>query len=423
MKNIIKVSETKDYFEKNREPFFYFADTVWSAFYNVPLEEWAEYLDYRKAQGFNVLQIIILPIKHDASASNISIEPFHVKEDGNYNFYEINEDYFERACEMLDMAVERDFVPALAPLWFCHVITGKDPDSVMPLDTVKDYITYIVKTFEKYNPIYIVSGDTWFQKEEYKFYWIEIETIKALCSDSLTAMHLNPHTNIPEEFLASPLVDIVLYQSGHGIDNGIETQELPYKFAEYYYSKPVKRPIVNGEPCYEGAGYAYKYGRFKEFDVRKAIWQSLLSGAKAGVTYGAHGIWSWHKKGSYYSGIEFIGTPYDWRTALRFKGAWDTAYAKWIFETYKLFDLEPVNCVLNKTEEIRMSISKDRNKMVIYAPFNVDIELDVDISEYNFILFDLENRWVAKPEICSKDGKSTITMHSFNSDVLIIGTK
>ena len=87
--NNLRVSETKDILEKNGEPFFYFADTVWSAFYNVPIEDWKEYLDYRKMQGFNVLQIIILPIKHDASESNLSIDPFSVKEDGNYNYFEI----------------------------------------------------------------------------------------------------------------------------------------------------------------------------------------------------------------------------------------------------------------------------------------------------------------------------------------------
>jgi hypothetical protein len=421
--NSIKVSDTKDYFIKDGKPFFYFADTVWSAFYNVPLEEWEEYLDYRKTQGFNVLQIIVLPIKHDASESNISIDPFRVKEDGNYYYSEINEDYFGRACKMLDMAVERGFVPALAPLWFPYVISSDNPDSVMPLNMVKTYITYIVKTFAKYNPIYIVTGDTWFEKEEFGHYWREIETIKALSPDSLTAIHLNPHVNIPEEFLDSPLVDIVLYQSGHGVDNGIETQKLPYKFAQYYYSKSVKRPIVNGEPCYEGAGYAYTYGRFKEFDVRKAIWQSLLSGAKAGITYGAHGIWSWHKKGSYFSNIEFIETPFDWRTALRFKGAWDTAYARWIFETYGLFDLEPENCILNKTEEIRMSITKGKDKIAIYVPFNTNIELNMDISGYDFVMFDLENKLLARPEIGSKDGRSTMKMHDFNSDVLIIGIK
>ena len=31
--------------------------------------------------------------------------------------------------------------------------------------------------------------------------------------------------------------------------------------------------------------------------MRRAAWQSVLSGADAGITYGANGIWNWYKKG------------------------------------------------------------------------------------------------------------------------------
>ena len=45
-------------------------------------------------------------------------------------------------------------------------------------------------------------------------------------------------------------------------------------------------------------GYSRKkYGRVEARDIRKAAWSSLLSGACAGVTYGAHGIWNWKKTG------------------------------------------------------------------------------------------------------------------------------
>ena len=37
------------------------------------------------------------------------------------------------------------------------------------------------------------------------------------------------------------------------------------------------------------------YGRFQAEDTRKAAWSSILSGACAGVAYGAHGIWNWQK--------------------------------------------------------------------------------------------------------------------------------
>ncbi|MBC8932636.1 DUF4038 domain-containing protein, partial [Escherichia coli] len=62
--------------------------------------------------------------------------------------------------------------------------------------------------------------------------------------------------------------------------------------------EPIK-PVINSEPCYELMGYSrQKYGRFSREDVRKAAWQSVLSGAIAGISYGAHGIWSWHEEGS-----------------------------------------------------------------------------------------------------------------------------
>jgi len=32
-----------------------------------------------------------------------------------------------------------------------------------------------------------------------------------------------------------------------------------------------------------------------DYFIRWAIWQNLLSSAKAGITYVAHGIWSWHE--------------------------------------------------------------------------------------------------------------------------------
>ena len=37
---------------KNGKPFFYLADTCWSAFTNIKDNDWDYYLDYRKSQGF-----------------------------------------------------------------------------------------------------------------------------------------------------------------------------------------------------------------------------------------------------------------------------------------------------------------------------------------------------------------------------------
>jgi len=114
--------------------------------------------------------------------------------------------------------------------------------------------------------------------------------------------------------------------------------------------------------------------------------------------------------------------PYEWQTALRFPGAWDTAFARWLFEQYDLFDIEPANDILlNETPEIR--VSKSDEKIIIYSPFNVDIGLKSDISTYEWRAIELQTRKVFKPEINIFIDHSIIKMSEFNSDVIFIGEK
>lgn len=51
----VTVSEDKSTFCRDKKPFFYLADTIWSAFTNITEDEWIYYLKRRKEQGFNVL--------------------------------------------------------------------------------------------------------------------------------------------------------------------------------------------------------------------------------------------------------------------------------------------------------------------------------------------------------------------------------
>jgi hypothetical protein len=276
-----------------------------------------------------------------------------------------------------------------------------------------------VHVFDRYDPVYIISGDTDLDSDTACWYYATaLDTIKALSQDALTTMHLGGGKVITDAFANNPNLDFYMYQSSHML----ESQDLAYKLAEQFYAKEVKRPIVNGEPCYEGHAHGSRYGRFSSFEVRRAVWQSLLSGAKAGVTYGAHGIWSWHKKGKSFGSEGFSGMPFDWETALRFPGAWDIAFAKQIFEIYGLFDLSPrQEAILNDTHEIRMSASS--NKVVIYAPYNVDIKIAMDLEGYDWTLIELYTKKFAKPNVEVRSDVSVIKMHDFNSDALLIGIK
>jgi len=423
----IRISENNNHFETEKgEPFFYLADTVWSAFTNTTLEEWETYLDYRKMQGFNVLQINILQ-QWDASETDLSMKPFKYNEDGSFNFYERNDSYFDRAEKMVAMAVEKGFVPALVLLW-CNYVPDTwasefNDVNNMPIELVEDYVKYVNERFSKYHPIYLVSGDTDFPTERsIQYYSLALNTIKELSPHCLATLHIRGRLmDIPDELLYSKKLDFYMFQSGHNI----QFQNMSYKLAEEFNNKPVKRPSLNSEPCYEQMGYSRNlYGRFNQFDVRKAAWQSLLSGASAGITYGAHGIWSWHKKGKGFGLIgEIFDRPYDWKDALKFEGAWDYSFAKKLFRIYDLYDMQPLDIVLKNTDEIRVASNNDSTKIAVYVPVNTVLKLDKVFEGFEFTVIDLKHRRFGEVSALYEDNQTVIDMHMFESDVLIIGEK
>ena len=71
----LKIDSSQSNFLLDGTRFFYLADTVWSAFTNITLEEWDYYLKKRHEQGFNVLQINTMP-QWDRCMSDTGLYPF-----------------------------------------------------------------------------------------------------------------------------------------------------------------------------------------------------------------------------------------------------------------------------------------------------------------------------------------------------------
>ena len=133
---------------RDGKPFFYLADTVWPAFARISFDEWEEYLDYRKMQGFNVLQIMV---SQDQSIFGNKPYAFHLDVNGKLDYDRINEEFFDRATKILAMATQKGFIPALAVLWADKVkdtwLSQLDPSPIMPLDAVVRYAEFVAKTF------------------------------------------------------------------------------------------------------------------------------------------------------------------------------------------------------------------------------------------------------------------------------------
>ncbi|RGC87873.1 DUF4038 domain-containing protein [Thomasclavelia ramosa] len=421
----ITISENKRYFknEKNNN-FFYFADTCWSAFTNIDLDSWEYYLQYRRRQGFNVLQINILP-QWDASETNLDFHPFEKDKDGFYNYFNIKPDYFQHAKEMCEMAKKYGFELALVVLW-CNYVPDTWANKLMkskpmPYDAIDNYIKQVHETFSTFFPFYIISGDTDLENEtSINHYRKASHLLKELAPNCLQTYHIRGRmVEIPMEIIDE--IDFYMYQTGHSSKEC--DKEMCYKMPEYFLKTYPIKPLINSEPCYEAIGFAGNmYGRFHQFDIRRAAWQSLLSGASAGIAYGSGGVYSWHRYGKHFSPCigEGFDMPHPWQIALHYPGAWDYSDIKHFFHEYEITELNSKQeILLNDTQEIR--VAEFKNKYFIYVPENTTIRLKININDIQTVtILDLETRHKEIGNAYQIDSICCLEMHTFAHDVLYV---
>lgn len=426
----ISVNSNSEYLLKDNQPFFFLSDTVWMAFQKLSLKEWRELVRFRKEQGFDGLQISVLPIAHDNSTGEDAIEPFALS-NGAYDFNRINEGYFQKAEEMLKIMKEYDMIPFLHLFWVNYIpdtwAAKRSPGTVIPFEKIEPLTEYFLDRFDKYDPVYSVSGDTSFETETVIKYYLKIlDLLHKKVPHRVTTLHLQPEADPPKAICEHPQYQFYAYQSGHGVGVNQDGssgagQNSMVAFSKQFLQKQTKKPIINTEICYEGHGHGFSYGRFYPLDIRKAIWKSILSGAKAGVTYGAHGLWQMYESGAEFNNTEFSRMPYVWGQALRFPGAYDAAYAKWIFENYSMWELQQFETLEGYGNQIQMGRSSE--KIVIYLPYNDDLVLPENLSEYKFEAISLESRHILHPFVSYSENQTFICRMNVNEDILLIGIK
>ena len=331
-------------FLSDGKPFFYLADTCWLAFSNCSESDFDAYLSYREAQGFNVVQISVLPLERRPGA----LLPFAV-EDRHFVYDRPNEAYFEKANRLLDLAVRHGIYPCLHLFWNSFVPDDWGSIQPVPDERVADVAAFLLRQFRDRTPFWSVSGDTRFETERLvRFYRTTLDVMQKEIPDAQVTFHLNPPYFPPKELLDHPMYNFHSYQSGH--EDGVFLTWIPGLSGDFLRLH-ANRPLLNNEMCYERIGrYKNREQPFTPRDVRQAIWLSLLSGASAGFAYGAHGIWQARQPGGPMTGEETWGPSGTMMEALRYPGAEEAAFAKSVFEREDLFGLEPLDTEFSESE-------------------------------------------------------------------------
>lgn len=101
----LTVNGRQDGFLCEGKPFFWFADTCWSAFTSIAEDDWDYYLTRRAEQGMNVLQINTLP-QWDRCCPDLGIWPYASEDGVHFDWSRPNQAYWDRAAAMCRAAVE-----------------------------------------------------------------------------------------------------------------------------------------------------------------------------------------------------------------------------------------------------------------------------------------------------------------------------
>lgn len=363
----LQVSDTDAHFLsfKNGKPFFWLGDTGWEAIHLLSREEISSYFKTRKAQGFNVIQTVILSEFGGLTKPNAygslpfrDHDPAHLdtikkKTNGPVRKY----DYWDHVDFTVDEAERQGLFIALLPCWGEYVIPREGNALFKTVGQAYAYGNFLGKRYkDNKNIVWILGGDRHPDEipDGIKLWRAMAKGIadgtnglndmnkKTDYSTTLMTYHCSASSST--WFQNDGWLDFNMWGSYHDNYSNTKAFEQVYKDG----ALPVTKPTMNAEPAYEEApvNWLPDNGTFKAYDVRQIAYWSVFAGA-CGHTYGCNSVWQFYDekrgRGTYH--------PLNsWQKALLNDGAMQLKYLKNLMESRPQFNRKPANEIIVKGE-------------------------------------------------------------------------
>ncbi|MCC5937297.1 MAG: glycoside hydrolase family 140 protein [Lunatimonas sp.] len=304
-------------------PFFWLGDTAWELFHRLNKQEVVRYLDDRASKGYTIIQAVILAELEGLTVPNAL---------GDLPLLELdptrpNEPYFAFVDFVLEEAAQRGIYIGLLPTWGdkYNKAWGVGPEIFTP-DNAFQYGKFLGERYKEVpNIVWVMGGDRLpADEEDYRVVCRMSEGIRAGGALHLMTMHPKGGHISSLIYGKEEWLQIDMFQSLHM--KGCKE----YRYVRKARRSIPPRPIIDGEPGYENIpNFLNKWQkhRLNDFDVRRAAYWSMLSGA-AGHTYGCNEIWQMHAAGR----EPQHRADRSWAAAMQLPGAAQMGYMKSFFE-------------------------------------------------------------------------------------------
>jgi hypothetical protein len=333
-------------------PFLMQGDSPWSLMVQLTREQVDQYLDDRRARGFNTLLVNL--IEHKFSNN----PPKNVYGNGPFltpgDYSTPNELYFAHADWVIQRAASKGFLLLLVPSYLGY--GGGDQGWYQEMTAngtakMREFGRYLGRRYSGFaNILWTHGGD---YNPPNKALVNEIAAgIREFDTRSLMSAHSAPETAAADYWGSESWLQV----------NNVYTYNTVYSAALTQYARADQKPFFYLEGRYENEA-----GEGTEQRVRVQAYHALLSGA-AGQVFGNNPIWHFNGPGLY-------PTALTWQQALSGPGSQSMTHARTLFASRSWWTLQPdaTNLVLtgglsSNQDRAVAARAADRSFAIAYMP-------------------------------------------------------
>ena len=322
-------------------PFFWLGDTAWNGALLATADDWDAYLTTRKEQKFTAIQFVMTQWR-TALGDAEGETAYAVEGDG----LQIHPEFFQRFDAYVNAVGAHGLLAAPVMLWALGDPEKYPVPGQLPTAQAAEIARYIKARYGAHHVLWFLGGDENYGGEDRVAHWKQIgQEVFGEGDHAPVTLHPQGMQWRFEPFYDEPWLDLLIYQSGHG--DGAETLRWIHSGPVSEAWQETERPIINSEPPYEDH-VAYQSGEpHTAYTVRRAVYWSLLNAPTAGVSYGAHGVWSWQTEPDVPLNHEGTGIAQPWDEAVRFEGGEDMAHVAALFTSLDWWALRPAQDFLD----------------------------------------------------------------------------
>ncbi|HNZ68940.1 MAG: glycoside hydrolase family 140 protein [Prolixibacteraceae bacterium] len=372
---------------ENGNPFFWLGDTGWLLFSKLTREEADFYLQKRKEQGFNVIQVMVL---HSLDVVNAYGDSALVCGDPSRPLCtpgagfedEKAYDFWDHADYIVDQAGKRGIYMALVPVWGSNVKKG-----AVSRDQADFYSSWLAERYAGRNNVIWLNGGDIRGSDSTAVWNIIGNNLREKAPGHLITFHPFGRMKSSMWFHNAPWLDFNMFQSGHRRydqdDTALGYGQDNWKYARDDYALLPVKPTLDGEPSYESIPQGLHDATqpyWTAADVRRYAWWSVLAGG-FGFTYGHNAVMQMHKPGDQDSAY---GVKEYWRDALDFPGASAMVHLKNLMLDYPFFERIPDSSLIagsNGEKYDYLAASRGRDYAFVYTYTGRGMEINLGILE------------------------------------------